>query len=142
MSENTKSIHAHIASKIRLNRQLCGFTQEMIADQLRITHQQVQKYESGKNKISADRLWEISRIFNVPIFDFYPSTDFPIEQDQSIFGDTKIISLLRVFHIMRPEMQKAFLSIGQCMVKAFGMSIKVQKISDFQGGSEFRKLDI
>ena len=43
-----------------------GLSQERLGDDLGVTFQQVQKYERGSNRISASRLYEISRVLEVP----------------------------------------------------------------------------
>lgn len=50
---------------------LSGFSQKKLADCLGVTFQQIQKYENGKNRISAIRLWEVARIFKKDIRVFY-----------------------------------------------------------------------
>jgi transcriptional regulator with XRE-family HTH domain len=45
-------------------------TQARLADALGLTSQQVQKYERGTNRVGASRLFDISRILDVPI-DFF-----------------------------------------------------------------------
>src|ERR1700710_23274 len=50
---------------------LIGMSQERLGDLLGLTFQQVQKYEKGVNRIGAGRLFEVSRILNVPIDFFY-----------------------------------------------------------------------
>ena len=48
-----------------------NFTQTDVAQGLKISFQQVQKYEFGRNRVSASRLFELSHIFNVaPAFFF------------------------------------------------------------------------
>jgi transcriptional regulator with XRE-family HTH domain len=42
-------------------------SQEHLAQQLGVTFQQIQKYEAGKNRMSAARLYEICQVFGVPI---------------------------------------------------------------------------
>ncbi|CDO59848.1 Transcriptional regulator, Cro/CI family [Candidatus Phaeomarinobacter ectocarpi] len=46
-------------------------SQEKLGEQLGLTFQQVQKYEKGTNRIGASRLYEVSRILNVPVQYFY-----------------------------------------------------------------------
>lgn len=60
-------IDVHVGSRVRLKRSMLGLSQEKLADQLGITFQQVQKYEKGTNRISASRMFEISRILQVPV---------------------------------------------------------------------------
>jgi transcriptional regulator with XRE-family HTH domain len=64
-------IDVHVGSRIRLRRTLLGMSQERLSDALSITFQQVQKYERGANRVGASRLFDISRVFNVPIGFFF-----------------------------------------------------------------------
>lgn len=58
-----------VGANIRKNRK--GMPQEKLADELGITFQQVQKYEYGTNRVSAGRLFQISKILKVDITKFY-----------------------------------------------------------------------
>lgn len=60
-----------VGSNIRLRRTMLGLTQEQLASALNISYQQVQKYETGANRISAGRLYEIARHLNVEIGFFF-----------------------------------------------------------------------
>lgn len=64
-------IDIHVGSRVRLRRLLVGMSQEKLGEQLGLTFQQVQKYEKGTNRVGASRLYEISRILNVPVQYFY-----------------------------------------------------------------------
>lgn len=50
---------------------LLGISQEKLGEQLGLTFQQIQKYEKGVNRIGASRLWELSRVLDVPVQYFY-----------------------------------------------------------------------
>src|SRR5215212_6043069 len=70
-------IDVHVGSRIRLRRTLLGMSQEKLGDALGLTFQQVQKYERGVNRIGASRLFDLSRVLDVPIgffFDDMPDT--------------------------------------------------------------------
>jgi transcriptional regulator with XRE-family HTH domain len=54
-----------------MRRLLVGMSQERLGELLGITFQQVQKYEKGSNRVSASRLFQISRVLGVPIQYFY-----------------------------------------------------------------------
>jgi DNA-binding transcriptional regulator YiaG len=49
-------VDAHIGARMRESRLALGITQEMLAEVLGVTFQQVQKYEEGANQVSAARL--------------------------------------------------------------------------------------
>ena len=60
-------IDVHVGHRIRLRRTLLGLSQEKLASLLGLTFQQVQKYERGMNRVGASRLWDISKVLEVPI---------------------------------------------------------------------------
>lgn len=64
-------IDIQVGNRVRIRRMLIGMSQEKLGDMLGLTFQQVQKYEKGVNRIGAGRLFEVSRILNVPIDFFY-----------------------------------------------------------------------
>jgi transcriptional regulator with XRE-family HTH domain len=73
-------IDKHLAGQIRGRRRAIEMSQDRLAQQLGITFQQIQKYESGKNRLSAARLFEICQIFGVPIasmFEDIPAAPAP-----------------------------------------------------------------
>jgi transcriptional regulator with XRE-family HTH domain len=70
-------IDTHVGSRVRLRRTLLGLSQEKLGEALGLTFQQVQKYERGVNRIGASRLFDLSRVLDVPIgffFDDMPGT--------------------------------------------------------------------
>lgn len=50
---------------MRARREMCGMSQKELARQLGISFQQVQKYESGANRISASKLWQLCDVLDV-----------------------------------------------------------------------------
>jgi transcriptional regulator with XRE-family HTH domain len=60
-----------IGSRLRAQRLTRKLSQEELADSLGISFQQVQKYESGTNRISASRLKEVSDVLRVPISSWF-----------------------------------------------------------------------
>jgi len=69
-----RSPHAtdrHVGNRVRMRRKMQGMTQQKHGDALGVTFQQVQKYESGTNRIGASRLQHIASIQQVPISFFF-----------------------------------------------------------------------
>ncbi len=64
-------LDSHVGHRMRLRRSLLRMTQSQVAEGLGITFQQVQKYEQGQNRISAARLYEVSKLLGVPIVYFF-----------------------------------------------------------------------
>ncbi|AVM74531.1 helix-turn-helix domain-containing protein [Magnetospirillum gryphiswaldense] len=64
-------IDTHVGARLRLRRTLMGLSQTELAKSVGLTFQQVQKYESGANRISASRLYHISEALDVPVSFFF-----------------------------------------------------------------------
>lgn len=64
-------IDIHVGARVRLRRTLIGMSQEKLGELIGLTFQQVQKYEKGANRIGASRLFDLSRILDVPVGFFY-----------------------------------------------------------------------
>ena len=64
-------VDRHVGNRVRMRRLLVGMSQEKLGELLGITFQQVQKYEKGSNRVSASRLYQISRVLSVPVQYFY-----------------------------------------------------------------------
>lgn len=70
-------VDTHIGNKVRQRRLALGMNQEVLASALGVTFQQVQKYERGLNRLSASRLFELTRVLGVPIKYFYDGLHEP-----------------------------------------------------------------
>ena len=64
-------VDVHVGARARMRRTLLGMTQTDLADAIGLTFQQVQKYENGKNRISASRLLALTRLLDVSIDYFF-----------------------------------------------------------------------
>ena len=74
---NPNPVDIHVGIRIRRRRILLGFTQQKLAEALKITFQQVQKYERGANRISASKLYEIARALKAPVGWFFEGLTDP-----------------------------------------------------------------
>ncbi len=68
-------VDVHVGSRIRLRRTLLGMNQQKLGAAIGLTFQQVQKYENGANRVSASRLFDLSRVLDVPVSFFYDGMD-------------------------------------------------------------------
>ena len=66
-----RPVDAHVGARVRLRRTMLGMSQEKLAQALGLTFQQVQKYERGTNRVGSSRLYELSKILDVPIQYFF-----------------------------------------------------------------------
>ena len=86
----------HVGKRLRRRRRLLGMTQHELASQVGVRFQQIQKYERGANRISASRLFEISRALDVPITFFFEQieaydrenlTMYHLHEDDEAYGE-------------------------------------------------------
>ena len=64
-------VDIYVGKKFREMRERAAMSQKGVAAKLKISFQQVQKYESGANRVSASRMWELARILKVEPNDFF-----------------------------------------------------------------------
>ena len=75
----TRAIDTHVGRRLRMLRASRGLTQENLAERIGISYQQLHKYETGANSVSASRLYELSKLLGVS-----PDTFFDgIEADEA-----------------------------------------------------------
>ena len=64
-------VDVHVGARVRVRRTLLGMSQEKLGEAIGLTFQQVQKYERGANRIGSSRLFDLSRVLDVPIAFFF-----------------------------------------------------------------------
>lgn len=67
----------HIATRLRCRRRIIRLTQAELGERAGVSFQQISKYESGANTVSAARLWQLARALEVPAAYFYEGLDEP-----------------------------------------------------------------
>jgi transcriptional regulator with XRE-family HTH domain len=68
-------VDVHVGKRVRHRRWMVGMTQQQLAEKVGIKFQQIQKYETGMNRVSASRLWDISEALSVPVSYFFEGMD-------------------------------------------------------------------
>jgi DNA-binding XRE family transcriptional regulator len=71
MVEVLDGICVHLGKRLRSRRRMLGLTQGQLAALCGVRFQQIQKYETGANTISAPRLWLLAAALDVPVGYFY-----------------------------------------------------------------------
>ncbi len=88
---------------------MAGMTQQQLGDKVGIRFQQIQKYESGTNRISASRMWEIAATMDVPVSFFFEGIDGQVpdtgEAQGDILTDKEALELVRAYYAT-PENQR------------------------------------
>ncbi|MDP6568179.1 MAG: helix-turn-helix transcriptional regulator [Alphaproteobacteria bacterium] len=99
MGKLAKRVDAHVGGRIRDRRTSLGLTQEHLANALNISYQQVQKYETGANRVSAGRLYEVARILQSEVSYFFEGLNEHVEAEPLGHGgkNRSTIELVRNF---------------------------------------------
>ncbi len=105
-------VDVHVGKRIRHRRWLVGMTQQQLAEKVGIKFQQIQKYETGMNRVSASRLWDISDVLGVSVSFFFDglndkAEDTPVNGNipVDIMADKEALALVRSYYAM-PENQR------------------------------------
>ena len=64
-------VDVHVGKRIRHRRWMVGMTQQQLGEAVGIKFQQIQKYETGMNRVSASRLWDIAKAMDVDVRFFF-----------------------------------------------------------------------
>lgn len=105
-------VDVHVGKRIRHRRWMVGMTQQQLAERVGIKFQQIQKYETGMNRVSASRLWDIAETLNVPVSFFFEGLGgvaAGMEADKHVPGDIledkEALELVRSYYAI-PETQR------------------------------------
>ncbi|MFD1342399.1 helix-turn-helix domain-containing protein [Litorisediminicola beolgyonensis] len=105
----THPVDVHVGKRIRHRRWLVGMTQQQLAERVGIKFQQIQKYETGANRVSASRLWDISDALQVPVSFFFEGLTEAEPAAQAVpadlLGDKEALDLVRSYYAI-PENQR------------------------------------
>lgn len=121
------SISKFIGIKIKAKREVCDITQKILGEQLDVTSQQVQKYESGENKISALTLFKISQILKSEISEFFPinlkSSSVLMdarrnnENEEENTDEKELKELAKIFFSIKKDSKKQLIKIAKIFLE-------------------------
>jgi transcriptional regulator with XRE-family HTH domain len=108
-------VDVHVGKRVRHRRWMVGMTQQQLAEKVGIKFQQIQKYETGMNRVSASRLWDISEALSVPVSYFFEGMDRAEGASENgeavnappgdILSDKEALELVRSYYAI-PENQR------------------------------------
>ena len=111
MQDSLRDLDIQIGQNLKRIRKYRNVSQSCLAEAIGITFQQIQKYETGTNRISASSLVAIGRFLNTNILDFLPSQDasrpagIPLLDEEAL----RLIALFKA--IQQPAVRKAILAL-------------------------------
>ncbi len=92
-SRSAGSVDYDIGDRIRAARHARGVTQQDLAAMLGVTFQQIQKYESGANRVAASRLIDIAKALDLAVTEFLPAAGAHSEMNLNTPELAKLIGL-------------------------------------------------
>lgn len=117
-------VDVHVGKKVRHRRWMVGMTQQQLAEKVGIKFQQIQKYETGMNRVSASRLWDIADNLGVPVGYFFEGLDEVDENSPSsqmpsdLLSDKEALELVRSYYSMPEDQRKRLFDL----VRSFGQA--------------------
>jgi len=108
----THPVDVHVGKRVRQRRWLAGMTQQQLAEKVGIKFQQIQKYETGANRVSASRLWDIADALSVEVSFFFEGLESETKSEPvddglpaDLMGDREALDLVRSYYAI-PENQR------------------------------------
>jgi transcriptional regulator with XRE-family HTH domain len=124
MYRRADPIDAHVAQRLRLRRELAGYTQDKLGQAVGVSFQMIQKYENGMSRVGASRLLKIAKVLGVPVAwffeDFNAMGETMLAQpkaqiDESVFQKRETHELLKAYYALPEAMRKHILTMVQGM---------------------------
>ncbi len=122
-------VDLHIGQRVRHRRWLLGMTQQQLAQSVGIRFQQIQKYESGANRISASRLWDLARALDMPVSFFFEGLvpgrdgDAADTAGEGVMQNKETMDLIRAYYGLEEGPRRRLLELA----KALSGSVAEQK---------------
>ncbi|MDP4026086.1 helix-turn-helix transcriptional regulator [Methylobacterium sp. NEAU 140] len=103
--KQTTEIDHGVGSRIAFLRAANGLSQSALASALGVSFQQVQKYETGKNRVGAGRLQAIADRLGVPVSSFFGEPEQPAEGETgpALLRISGAVDLLRAYNSIADE---------------------------------------
>ncbi|MCC5985050.1 MAG: helix-turn-helix transcriptional regulator [Rhodobacteraceae bacterium] len=102
-------VDVHVGKRIRQRRWMLGMTQQQLAEAVGIKFQQIQKYETGTNRVSASRLWDVAHALDVSISFFFEGLDQQAngatDMPEELLENREAMHLVRAYYAI-PENQR------------------------------------
>ena len=132
------TIDVLVGHRIRVGRHAAGMSQAQLGQAVGVKFQQIQKYETGANRVSASRLWAIADTLKVPVFHFFQGVEpsgsnmpcaakGPFEKK----SDPQEWELVEQFRFLKREHKRAILD----MVRAMKQPERAEKAGVEQAGA-------
>lgn len=121
----TGGIDGAIGGRLRAMRLARSMTLDQVALHVGVRAQQVQKYETGRNRIAAARLLDFARLFGVPPCAFLDSLDLGEADGHAAPRDARGLALAAEFDKLPEPQKRAVLSLVRSLSGALDGGVPV-----------------
>jgi transcriptional regulator with XRE-family HTH domain len=101
---------------------MMGMTQQQLGDCVGIKFQQIQKYETGANRISASRMWDIAASMEVPVSFFFEGLEGQAQDNcearGDILTDKEAMDLVRAYYTIPEDQRRRLFDLAQVLSHA------------------------
>ena len=115
-------VDVHVRQRVRQRRLLLGMTLQQLGGSVSIKFQQIQKYETGTNRISASRLWDIAAAMEVPVSFFFEGLEGQApdtgEARGDILTDKEAVDLVRAYYAIPETQRKRLFDLARVLSEA------------------------
>jgi len=128
-------VDVHVGQRVRRRRWMLGMTQQQLGDAVGIKFQQIQKYETGMNRVSASRLYDIATALDVPVSFFFEGVGDgeAVEADANgetaansngasaptdFFSEKETLELIRCYYQMPEEPRRRLFELTRSLSRA------------------------
>jgi len=117
MATRVNEVDKLIGARLRAKRMAAKISLQVLARKCGISYQQLQKYEAGKNRITASKLLEFSKLLDVPIEYFYYgiSTNKPIIP--KLLNDEHDIKIITAYNAIPRKIRKNVSELIEVLAK-------------------------
>ena len=122
LSDGPNPVDVHVGKRVRERRDSLGMSQADLGEYLRLTFQQIQKYERGVNRISASKLWALSHFFEVPVEWFFEGLGEAGKGQEDMMTRPETRQLVRYYLACPQPTKKRLLALIRATADMIGKS--------------------
>ena len=115
-------VDIHVGQRVCQRRQLLDMTLQQLGDKVGITFQQIQKYEIGRNRIGASRMWDIAAVLEVSVSFFFEEIDGQAPDTGKVRGDPltdkEALDLVRTYYAIPENQRRQLFDLARALGEA------------------------
>lgn len=121
----TTDVDTHVGKRLRRRRRLLGLTQEGLGAKVGVKFQQIQKYETGANRVTASRLFDLANALGVSVNYFFdglaadgkqaPANDTSDRLSGDVMSQKETVELVRAYYRLSERSRRRLLDLAKSL---------------------------